>query len=174
MYEAGLGVWIGRVIVIVAALGAIAAYLLRTIGRRNALASVQSGLGALTAGFARTRAPGEHDPICVVAVHYTLFGAEPVVVGVTNLRVLVVKGRGEMSAFPYDDEGEHLPLAEKSRLGRGFFNWRHDDKGYWPKVKPAPFTGQTWFMPPTVPGFPAQLGNLREFADRFYFQWFYD
>jgi hypothetical protein len=172
--DASLGVWIGRAIVILALVGGIAFYVLRAQGRKSALSSVQPAIAAFRAAFAQTRSPGEHDPICVVALHYTLLGAERVIVGVTNLRVLVLKGQGPMRAFPYDYEGEHLGSTEKKRLGRGFFEWSHGPKGYSPQVKNhPPFAGETWYMTPTVPGFPEQWDNLREFANRFYFQWFY-
>ena len=84
-----------------------------------------------------------------------------------------------MHAYPYDDEGEHLPVQQKDQQGRGFFHWSHGSfkdgtRGYSPTVKQhAPYVGEEWRMYTQVAGFDAQGGNLKEFSRRFYFQWFY-
>jgi hypothetical protein len=174
VYEASIGIWIARVVIIVVVVGGGLMYALRALGRRNVLGAVQPGLDALRAGFLQTRGPNEEEPVCVVGIHHTAFGAEQVTVGVTNHRILVVKGRGRMCAFPYDYEGEHLGVSEKTRQQRGFFNWRHGSSGYSPVVKNhPPFSGESWLLPPRVPAFPQQWQNLREFSNRFYFEWFY-
>ena len=62
----------------------------------------------------------------------------------------------------------------------GFFRWSHGSfpdgsEGYSPTVKDhAPYAGEEWRIYPELPGHPQQKDNLREFASRFYFQWFYD
>jgi hypothetical protein len=151
----------------------------RSLRKASALGSVQPGLDALHAGFQQTRTPDESEPVCVVAFHYAPLSVAQVTVGVTNRRVLVQKGPGPMHAFPYDDEGEHLPSAEKKQQKRGFFEWSHGpfgdgSKGYSPTVKNfPPFAGQQWRMYPTLAGYPEQTANLKTFANRFYFQWFY-
>jgi hypothetical protein len=122
------------------------------------------------AGFAASRFPNEEEPVCVVAYH----GPKALIVGVTNLRVLVVKQEGVMVGLDYDHEGEHLGSTEKARQRRGYFSWSHDKgKGYMPTVVNGPFAGEEWLMPINIPGFPAQLQGLHEFSDRFYFAWFY-
>lgn len=155
-------------------LGVPALYLLRARAKAKEQGSYQPSLDALEQGFLQTRLSGESTPVCVVAFHRTAMKLKPVVVGVTSHRVLVAKGV-DFLAFPYDDEGEHLPAAQKTQQGRGFFDCSHDDsEGYCPTVKQAPFTGQVWWMYPALAGFPQQKANLREFSRRFYFQWFYD
>jgi hypothetical protein len=157
-------------------------FLLRKRSRAmlEALSSgVQPGLSALREGFTRSRTPGESEPVCVVAFHRTLLNAEQVTIGVTNQRVLVVKGAG-FHAFPYDYAAEHLPAEEKDKLGRGFFHWVHNvtKSGagwYCPRVKQfPPFSGQEWIMYPTLEAYPEQTAALREFSRLFYFRWFYN
>jgi len=146
-----------------------------TAKKTRALPAPTIGLDALRSGFAQTRAQGESEPVCVIAGHYTGYASvEPVVIGVTNHRILVFKGTGPMHSFPYDYEGEHLPDAEKNRQGRGFFAWKHSKKGsvtgYCPVVKNyPPFTGQQWWIFPESLAFAQQKDNLRQFADIFYF-----
>ena len=175
------GMWVPQLVVIALfAFGFGFFYFKRSSGRGSALGSVTPGLDALRAGFLQTRAPDEPDPVCVVAFHYSTLKVEQVTIGVTDRRILVIKGAGTMHTFPYDDEGEHLPSAQKQQQRRGFFDWRHGSfgdgtKGYKPIVKDhPPFTGEEWRMYPTLDGFPEQKANLREFSRRFYFQWFYD
>jgi hypothetical protein len=153
---------------------------LRSRSKLTELGSCQPGLDVLRAGFAQSRAADETEPVCVVAYHRTALSMEQVTVGVTNQRVLVVKGGGGLHAFPYDDEGEHLPADEKKQQGRGFFEWSHGSfrdgtKGYSPTVKNhPPFAGEEWRMYPTLQGYPEQAASLKVFARRFYFKWFYD
>lgn len=165
---------IGQIVVIVLFLGIVAFFTMRSL-KRKLPGSVQPGLAALSRGFQESRTPDESDPVCVVAWHYAMMSVEQVTVGVTNRRVLVVKGAGPLHAFAYDDEGEHLPSAQKTKEGRGFFRWSHGPNGYCPTVnRHPPFAGEEWLMTPHAEGFPQQKANLREFANRFYFQWFYD
>src|SRR4051812_9409483 len=140
---------------------------------------VQPGLDALRAAFAQSRSADESEPVCVVAFHHSMRNVAQVTVGVTDRRILVLKGQGTLHSFPYDDAGEHLPEKQKMALQRGFFHWRHGrfhgTTAYCPTVKQhAPFAGEEWRMPPMVPGFADQTANLKEFSRRFYFQWFYD
>ena len=165
---------IPQVVVILVFLGVVGFFTMRSL-KRKPVGSVQPGLAALWAGFTQSRAPDESEPVCVVAFHYSMMSAVQVTVGVTNRRVLVVKGVGPVHSFPYDHEGEHLPSTQKKSQQRGFFDWSHGASGYTPTVKGhAPFAGEEWLMVPTIDGFPSQKANLREFANRFYFQWFYD
>ncbi len=173
-----------QIIMIVAFLAVVGFFAIRSIrgAKSGGLGggSVQPGLDLLRASFAQDRAPNETEPVCVVAFHYSMTSYTQVTVGVTNLRILVVKGPGPMRSFPYDAEGEHLGSTEKTRQQRGFFEWSHGDfkdgsRGYSPTVKRhPPFEGEEWRMYPTLEGFPEQKANLREFSRLFYFQWFYD
>jgi hypothetical protein len=171
---------IQQIFVIVLFVGVVAFFVSRSLGRAKKLGSVQPGLDALRAGFMQSRSPDEREPVCVVAYHYSMMSVEQVTVGVTDRRILVVKGTGPMHAFAYDDEGEHLPSSQKKKERRGFFDWSHGDfqdgtRGYSPTVKRhPPFAGEEWRMYPTIEGFQEQKANLREYARRFYFQWFYD
>lgn len=169
-----VGQVVGQIVVILVFLGVVGFFTVRSIKRKTGITTVEPGLQALWAGFNPTRAPDESEPVCVVAFHYSMMSVAQVTVGVTNRRVLVVKGPGPMQAFPYDQEGEHMGQAQKTKEGRGFFRWSHGPKGYTPTVKQPPFAGEEWLMLPDVQGFPQQRANLREFANRFYFQWFYD
>lgn len=177
MYETdNPAVWIGRVLVLLVVVGGIALFLLRKRGRSAVFspAAVGAAFQTLRAGFAQTRSPVEAEPVCVVASRASGLGAQLVVVGVTNARVLVVVNGAPMQAFPYDAEGEHFSSNIKKAQKRGFFDWYHDPKiGYCPKVKVPPFAGETWVMPLSVPAHPHQFAALREFANRFYFEWFY-
>lgn len=165
---------IPQIVVILVFLGVVAFFTMRSLKRKTP-GSVQPGLDALRAGFMQSRAPDESDPVCVVAFQYSMMSVAQVTVGVTNRRVLVVKGTGHLHSFAYDHEGEHLPSAQKTKEQRGFFQWSHGPSGYTPTVKHhPPFAGEEWLMVPVVQGFPEQKANLREFASRFYFQWFYD
>ena len=155
-------------------LGVVGFFTVRSLKRKTP-SSVQPGVDALRAGFAQSRSPDESEPVCVVAFHYGMMSVVQVTVGVTDRRVLVVKGTGPTQSFAYDDEGEHLPSAQKTKEQRGFFHWSHGSSGYTPTVKRhPPFEGEEWLMVPVVQGFPEQKANLREFSRRFYFQWFYD
>lgn len=171
---------VAQLIVLLLFLGVGAFLFLRSRSKMSELGSCQPGLGALRSGFAQSRAAGETEPVCVVAYHRTSLSLEQVTVGVTNQRVLVVKGSGALHAFPYDDEGEHLPADEKKKQGRGFFEWSHGSfkdgsKGYSPVVKNyPPFAGEEWRMYPTLQGYPEQAASLKVFARRFHFKWFYD
>ncbi len=51
---------------------------------------------------------------------------EQIIIGVTNLRVQVVKGAGPLMGFDYDEEGEALGADEKNAQKRGFFRWFYD------------------------------------------------
>jgi len=71
--------------------------------KARAMPAPTIGLDALRSGFMQTRAQGESEPVCVIAGHYTGYASvEPVVIGVTNHRILVFKGTGPMHSFPYD------------------------------------------------------------------------
>jgi hypothetical protein len=159
---------------------AVVFFTVRAKRKGASMGNVQSGVDAVRAGFAASRAPDETDPVCVVAYHYGAMSATQVTVGVTNRRVLVVKGGSPMQSFPYDAEGEHLPSKEKTANKRGFFRWSHGtfpdgSKGYSPTVNNyPPFTNEEWRMYPELPGFPEQTANLKEFSRLFYFQWFYN
>jgi hypothetical protein len=173
--------WVPQLVVMVLLAGAFALfYVKRSSAKAAGFGSVQPGLDALRASFMQTRAPGEQEPLCVVALHFSMLKAEQVTVGVTDRRILVIKGAGAMHAFPYDSEGEHLPEAQKQQQQRGFFNWKHGtlkdgSNAYCPTVKNhPPFSGEEWRMYPTIEGFPEQKANLKAFSDRFYFRWFYD
>jgi len=173
--------WVPQLVVIALfALGFGFFYFKRSAGKGSAFGSVTPGLDALRAGFLQGRAADEPEPVCVVAFHYSMLKVEQVTIGVTDRRILVIKGAGAMHAFPYDNEGEHLPSSQKQQQRRGFFDWRHGSfgdgtKGYKPIVKDyPPFTGEEWRMYPTLDAFPEQKANLREFSRRFHFQWFYD
>ncbi len=152
----------------------------RSTRKPTATGPVQPGLDALRSAFAQSRSPDENEPVCVVAFHHSIRNVAQVTVGVTDRRILVVKGHGTVHSFPYDDEGEHLPVQQKMALQRGFFHWKHGrvtggTTAYCPTVKQhAPFAGEQWRMPPMVQGFPEQTANLKEFSRRFYFQWFYN
>lgn len=171
-----------QIILMVLFLGVVAFFVFRSKGIAQGKATAMDfrpGLDALRAGFQTSREPGETEPVCVVAYHYSGLSAQPVIVGVTDRHVFVVKGSNPMQTFPYDHEGEHLGQTEKAKQKRGFFRWSHGDfddgsKGYSPKVVSGPFAGEEWRMYPTIEGYPQQKSSLREFADRFYFQWFYD
>lgn len=171
-----------QIIMMVVFLGVVVFFVVRSKGmaaKGAAALDFRPSLAALRAGAAANREPGESEPVCVVAYHYSGFSAQPVVVGVTERHIFVVKGTSPMMTFPYDYEGEHYSSKEKTKQRKGFFDWSHGDcddgtKGYSPKVKVAPFAGEEWRMYPTMEGFPEQKDNLREFSDRFYFQWFYD
>lgn len=170
-----------QIIAMVVFLGIVVFFVVRSQkgGAAAALASVQTGVDALRAQFAQTKTEGETDPVIVVAYHYAMMSATQVTVGVTDRRVLVVKGTAPMQSFPYDNEGEHLPSKQKKAEKRGFFDWSHGtfndgSKGYSPTVKQAPYAGEEWRMYPELPGFPEQTANLKEFSRRFYFQWFYN
>jgi hypothetical protein len=120
--------------------------------------------------FETSRLRNEEEPVCVMAYHNHI----SILVGVTDLRVLVQKENGPMVGFDYDDEGEHLPSAEKNKQKRGYFRWSHQKGiGYTPTVVNGPFAGEEWVMPLQVPGFAAQKSGLEEFSSRFYFAWFY-
>lgn len=170
---------IAQVAILILFLGVVGFFVLRGMSKMKTLGgSVQPGLDALSAGFLQSRSPDESEPVCVVAFHCAST-AQQVTVGVTNKRILVVKGSAPLLSFPYDEQGEHLPSAQKKAQGRGFFEWSHGtfkdgSTGYSPTVKPPPFAGEEWRMYPTIQGFPQQTANLREFSNRFYFQWFYD
>jgi hypothetical protein len=152
----------------------------RSLTRAKKLGSVQPGLDTLRASYALSRARDESDPVCVIAYRYSMLSVEQVTVGLTDRRILVVKGTGPLHTFAYDEEGEHLPVAQKNKERRGFFHWSHGafndgSTGYSPTVKRhPPFEGEEWRMYPTQQGFPDQKANLREFSRRFHFQWFYD
>lgn len=166
---------VGRLLVSLLILGAIAVWWLRSSSKKQALAAVPSVLDALRAGFTQTRAAGESEPVCVVAFGRSTFGTAAIACGVTDRRVLVAKASAALQSFAYDDAGEHLPAAQKQREQRGFFHWKHAPDGYCPIVtQHGPFRGQEWLMPLFVQGFPNQKPNLREFSRRFYFRWFYD
>lgn len=141
---------------------------------------VPVGVERLHAHIQMTRRAGESDPTCVVAYHYEGRTFQLVFVGVTNERIVVIKDEGQPHEFPYDDEGEHLPAADKEAQGRGFFSWRHSEKmpdgrsAYTPDVKKhPPFSGEEWQMFLEVPGHPAQRQSLEAFSRIFYFKWFY-
>lgn len=177
----GALMWIPQVVVVLLfAIGFGFFYLKRSSGKAAALGSVRPGVDALRASFLQTRAADEAEPVCVVAFHYSALKVEQVTVGVTDRRILVLKGAGAVQAFAYDREGEFLPSAQKQQQRRGFFTWSHGtfkdgSKGYSPTVKDhPPFRGEEWRMYPTLDGFPEQKANLKEFSRRFYFQWFYD
>lgn len=166
---------VGQILVMLVFVGVVVFFTVRSFKRKAGITSVEPGLHALWAGFNQTRAPDESEPVCVVAFHYSMMSVAQVTVGVTNRRILVVKGPAPMQAFPYDYEGEHMGQAQKTKERRGFFNWSHSPQGYTPTVKQhPPFAGEEWLMLPDVQGFPQQRANLRELANRFYFQWFYD
>jgi len=173
--------WVPQLVVIALfAFGFGFFYFKRAAGKGSLRGSVVPGLDALRAAFMQSRAPEETEPVCVVAFHYSMLKVEQVTIGVTDRRILVIKGAGALHAFPYDAEGEHLPSAQKDQQRRGFFQWRHGSfgdgtKGYMPIVKDhPPFKGEEWRMYPTLDSFPEQKTNLRRFSSLFYFQWFYD
>jgi hypothetical protein len=125
---------------------------------------------ALEQQFQKIKESGETEPVAVIGYHK----GRPLIVGVNDRRVLVLKGDGALHQAPYDDEGEHLPAAEKDKQRRGYFDWAHEDgAGYYPRVKAGPFKGQEFLLPVEVAGYPQQRDNLHEFASRFYFAWFY-
>lgn len=166
---------VGRVVVSLVILGGLLVWWLRSSSKKRALQAVPAVLDALRAGFAQTRSGDESEPVCVVAFQRSFLGMAAIASGVTNRRVLVVKGTDALQSAAYDYDGEHLPAERKDREQRGFFHWKHSPEGYCPTVTSrGPFYGEQWLMPLFVQGFPQQKPGLREFSKRFYFRWFYD
>ena len=56
------------------------------------------GVNALYLASMQTRAPGEPDPVCVVAFHSAGFAREQVTIGVTDRRILVIRGAASSSS----------------------------------------------------------------------------
>ena len=98
---------------------------------------VMPGVNALYLASMQTRAPGETDPVCG-GFPSAGFAREQVTIGVTDRRILVIKGAATSAVPLRSRRGNTSPLAQKESQQRGFFRWKHSKAGYCPVVENFP------------------------------------
>jgi len=142
---------ISIVVFVVIAVG-IVLFSRRKAGGTSAYIPVETGISMLNDAFARLQQPGEHKPLCFLAMEKRV----QYFVGVTDKRWLIVDAAGEAQDISRDQK---------------FMRMFHQGGIYEANLIHPAFKGRKWQLYPEITGYPEQKSQLKAMFELVGFRW---